>query len=129
MTLEDNIPIENIDVATAHLCQAQYCATHKDEALKLYCSTCTKLICRDCALVAHRQHDYAFVSDARKEVDAEMETLISDVNQNLTVFKHNLEQIKKVETAAASHLETLKANVNTFFDELIRSLETDVHYS
>ena len=51
-------------------------------------------------LINHCQHDYEFVNDARKKVDAEMESLISDVNQKLNIFKHNLDQIKKVETAA-----------------------------
>ena len=116
--------IDDIDVTTFQPCQVRYCATHKGQSLKLYCETCTMLICCDCAVINHRQHDYEFVNNARKKVDAEMESLMSDVNQKLDVFKHNLEQIKKVETAATGHLDVLKADVNKFFDELAQSIET-----
>ena len=36
---------------------------------------------------------------------------------------NNLQQIAKVETAATGHSEVLKADVNTFFDKLVRSIE------
>ena len=117
------VSLENIGVTTFQPCHVRYCATHKGEALTLYCGTCTELICRDCALVAHRQHEFEFVSDARKQIDADMESLMSEVNEKLDLIKHNLEQIKKVEISATGHEEVLKADVNTFFDELVRSLE------
>ena len=30
------------------------CEEHEEEMLKLYCQTCEKVICRDCAIVEHR---------------------------------------------------------------------------
>ena len=115
--------IDDVDVATAHPCQVQYCATHKDEAVKLYCKTCTKLICCNCAIDDHRYHCYKYVSDARQEVDAEMESLMSNVSQKLDVFKHNFEEIKNIEVTATGHSDVLKADVNNFFDELVQSIE------
>ena len=101
----------------------QFCGVHKKEALKLYCETCKKLICRDCTLVDHRQHSYKFVEDARKQVDAEMGSLKSKVDRKLAVFKHNLNEIKKVEVSATGHSQVLKADINNFFDELVKSIE------
>ena len=115
--------IKDIDVATFQPCQVRYCASHKGEVLKLYCKTCKKLICRDCTLVDHHQHKYAFVKDARQQVNAEMKSLKHNVNQKLDKFKHNLQQIKQVETAATGHSEVVKADVNTFFDKLVQSME------
>ena len=69
------VPIDNINAATLQSSQIQYCPVHKEEVLKLYCETCSKLICRDCTLVDHRQHSYKFVEDARKQVDSEMGSL------------------------------------------------------
>ena len=115
--------IKDIDVATSQPCLFQHCATHKGEALRLYCETCTKLICRDCALVDHHQHKYTFVKDARKQVRDEMISLGHTVNKKLDILKHNLQQIKQVETAATGHSEVLKADVNTFFDKLVQSIE------
>ena len=76
-----------------------YCQVHKGEALKLYCETCEKLVCRDCILVDHHQHSYKFVQDARKQVTAEMMDLKSEVELKLPKLKRDLQVIKKVETA------------------------------
>ena len=117
------IPIEEVNVATLQSSQVQNCSAHKGEALKLYCETCMKLVCRDCTLVEHRQHTYTFVHDARQQVDARMASLSSEVKQKLDVLKKNLDEIKKVETAACGHLEVLKADINAFFDKLVQSID------
>jgi len=43
------------------------CSDHPEEILKLFCDTCQVPICRDCALVDHRDHVYAFL-DKSSEV-------------------------------------------------------------
>ena len=116
-------PTAEIDAATLQSFQMQFCGVHKKEALKLYCETCKKLICRDCTLVDHRQHDYKFVEDARKQVDAEMGSLKSKVDRKLAIFKHNLDEIRKVEVSATGHSQVLKADINNFFDKLVQSIE------
>ena len=117
------VSIQEINAATLQPCQNHYCKVHKAESLKLYCGTCSKLICRDCTLVEHRQHDYTFVEDARKQVDAEMDSLQSNVKQKLAAFKQNLQEIRKVEASATGHAQVLKADINAFFDELVCSIE------
>jgi len=37
------------------------CPVHSQEQLKLYCDTCSRLTCRDCQLVEHKDHKYQFV--------------------------------------------------------------------
>ena len=117
------VSIHEINAVTLQPCQIHYCKVHKAESLKLYCGTCSKLICRDCTLVEHRQHDYSFIEDARKQVDAEMSSLQSDVKQKLATFRRNLREIRKVEESAAGHAQVLKADINVFFDKLVCSIE------
>ena len=117
------IPVEEINTVTLQSSRVEHCPVHKDEALKLYCETCSKLVCRDCTLVEHRQHSYKFLEDSRKQIESEMSALKSDVEKKRAVFKHNLEEIKKVEAAALDYSEVLKADINSFFDELVRSIE------
>ena len=45
-----------------------FCADHEEEELKLYCRTCEEIICRDCTIVTHKQHDYTFIKDVREEL-------------------------------------------------------------
>ena len=117
------IPIQELDAATLQSSQIQYCAIHKNEAVKLYCETCMKLICRDCTLVDHRQHSYKFAHDARKEIDEKLSSLGQSVRLKNGVFRGDLGEIKKVESAAVSYSEILKADINLFFDKLMQSLE------
>ena len=115
------VPISQ--VSTAALCQTQYCGLHKGESLKLYCETCEELVCRDCTLVDHREHSYKFVQDARKQVETEMASLRSEVSEKLSVFKPDLAEIQKVETAVTGHPEVLKADINLFFDNIVKYIE------
>ena len=115
-------PIRELDAAGLS-CQVQYCAEHTSEAVKLYCATCQKLICRDCTLVEHRQHSYTFTHDARKKIDDEMATLAQTVHHKLGVFQANLGEMCKVESSVDTYTEKLKGKVYTFFDKLIKSIE------
>lgn len=36
----------------------KFCRLHPAEALRLFCFTCNQLTCRDCQLVAHKNHRY-----------------------------------------------------------------------
>ena len=117
------IPKGKVSAAALQSCRVHYCSAHKAEALKLYCETCEKLICRDCTLVEHRQHSYKFVQDARTLIEAQMATLESDVEGMLALLKHNLQVIEKVETSAVSHPQVLKADINLFFDNLVQLIE------
>ena len=117
------VPISEISAATLQSCQVHYCAFHKGEILKLYCETCNKLVCRDCTLVDHRQHSYKFLEDARKQLEAEMAALKVDVEKKLSVMELDLEEIKKVEIAATGHPHVVKADINLYFDGVVRLIE------
>ena len=117
------VPISEISAATLQSCQVHYCASHKGEILRLYCETCNKLVCRDCILVDHRQHSYKFSEDARRQLKEEMSTLKVEVEKKLSVLKLDLEEIKKVEAAATGHPHVVKADINLYFDGVVRSIE------
>ena len=117
------IPISEISVTAFQSSKVYYCQVHKGEPLKLYCETCKKLVCRDCILVDHHQHSYKFVQDARKQVTAEMMDLKSKVEKKLPKLKHDLQVIRKVETVVNGHPHALKADINVFFDNLVKSIE------
>ena len=117
------VPISEISVATFQSSKVYFCQLHEGESLKLYCETCKKLVCRDCILVDHRHHSYKFVQDARKQVTAEMMALKSKIEKKLIPLKHNLQEVNKFETAATGYPHVLKADINAFFDGLVRSIE------
>ena len=59
-----------------------------------------------------------------KKISDRMATLMEEGKKKLAMFENNLVEIKNAETSAAMYPEALKADVNTFCDELIRSIQT-----
>ena len=116
-------PIAEINVAALSSHRVHYCTRHKAEILKLYCETCEEVICRDCTLVEHRQHSYKFVQDARSQIERAMRSLMSDAQRKLFTYRHDLQEIEKVEKAASGHSQVLIADINLFFYNLTRSIE------
>ena len=44
--------------------KVMFCSKHPTKELDLYCETCEELVCRDCTVCIHRDHQYDLVTDA-----------------------------------------------------------------
>ena len=74
------------------------CNTHTNESLKVYCQDCHKLVCRDCTLIDHKNHRYAFVVDAAPLCKAEMKEKaesVKKISSDLKAAMKSLEDSKK----------------------------------
>ena len=100
-----------------------HCDEHKDELLKLFCKTCEKVICRDCALVKHRQHEYAFVHEFRHEAQKQLELLVKKVEEKQAEFKVHSEHLAKVRKSCSAAFDASKQEASAFFDKMVRSIE------
>jgi hypothetical protein len=100
-----------------------HCDEHKDEPLKLFCKTCEKVICRDCALVKHRQHEYVFVHEFRREVQSQLEALVKNAEEKQAEFKVHIEHVAKVRKSSSAAFDASKRKANTFFDKMVQSIE------
>ena len=70
------------------------CSKHPNEQLKLYCETCNELICRDCTVKAHRDHQYDLVSDCfQKHKDAILKSL-QPTKRNLGIVSGAITEVK-----------------------------------
>ena len=56
----------------------EFCVEHPEKKVKLHCLTCQVLICKDCALVKHKDHSYDFINtvaaDERKGLTAALDS-------------------------------------------------------
>ena len=78
------------------------CATHPSESLEVYCITCKSIICRDCALYAHRGHKFKQAVEASDEI---RKSLVSDSEElvaKLRTFRSHAEAVAKVEKHVTS---------------------------
>ena len=102
----------------------QYCEDHEGEILKLFCKTCEKVICRDCALVKHRSHNYSFIREVRPDTQQNLECLQKEVEEKLKEYKANMVYINGLQKAAGDVLNSCLKEVNETCDKLIEAIET-----
>jgi DNA-binding beta-propeller fold protein YncE len=81
------------------------CEKHKDESLKFSCE-CGQLICRDCALNEHKDHEYRTIEEIVSEERAIMKDLIIGIHnradQVVTYLNELDDMIKNIEEKYSS---------------------------
>ncbi len=103
--------------------EAAMCSKHPARELDLYCETCEKLVCRDCIVRVHQDHQYDLISDAfPKHKDAILAAL-----QPLKQLQQANEQALAEMEAQRAHLvkqqEGLEASIQHAFAHLQKALE------
>ena len=68
-----------------------YCTKHPAKELDLYCETCQEVICRDCILKVHRDHQYDLATDAFPQQRNVLITSVEPVEQQLASVNKVLE--------------------------------------
>ena len=86
------------------------CSKHRDELLKLYCHDCDKLVCRDCILIDHKDHEYAFVIDAAPQCKLEIKDKVEAVKKISVGLKSRVKSLNDSEKRLSDHsTATMKA--------------------
>ena len=94
--------------------QVSYCPRHPESILKIFCETCSELICIDCTIKLHQGHNYDLVADTfskhKNEIVARLQPVkqqFSTVTKALHTFEERVREIEeqKMTTEAAVHKE------------------------
>ena len=101
----------------------RYCSDHDGEELKLYCRTCQEVICRDCTIVTHKQHDYTFIKDVREELVQEMQDLLGRVEGKVEEFTHHQNHLQEVNRKSKESVDACRSKVQEYFKDWHRRLE------
>ena len=99
------------------------CLKHKDEVIKLYCTTCETTICRDCTIVDHRKHSFSFVEDVATEKKNELLKLLEKVKERKTEISNGITNISEREESVSARNESTVAEINKYFDNLAKILD------
>ena len=89
------------------------CSKHPAKELDLYCETCKEVICRDCILKVHRDHQYDLATDAFPQ---QMNVLISCVEhaeQQLVSVNKALEDLDTLRGEITSQRQALETNIRS----------------
>ena len=132
-------PLEDIEKEVAALVPPKkvvmICPTHPSKKLKLYCETCNELICRDCTVKAHREHQYDLVNDCfQKHKDAILKSL-QPTKRNLGIVSGAITEVKsrsdRLETRGEQTKERIRGTIDRLHDLLEarkRELSSQVDY-
>ena len=89
-----------------------FCIVHLKERLALFCNTCNKSICRNCALSDHKRHDTKFLQE-----------VYSKLTPNLSVLlDHTKSVCIKVENAIPV-IDWMFARINLKADNVLRDID------
>ena len=102
---------------------AMKCSKHPSEELKIYCETCNELICRDCTIKTHHDHQFDLVCDCFTKHRDSIIASLQPIKQQLNTVNHAVAEIDGRLMRMAENEATVKFDIQTAIDQLHEALE------
>ena len=100
------------------------CSEHNEEELKLYCETCSQLICLQCTIRNHNGHKYDLVSEVFEKHKNEIESSLKPVEQHLTSVKRALTELDACCGEINDQRASIEADIHSKVKRLYDILDT-----
>ena len=94
------------------------CSNHS-KPLEIFCRTCEELICHDCIVRIHRDHDYDLVSDCYPKHCQNLETSLKSVSNKVTAVTDVLTALTERENEIRKQGEVAKEEIHVMVEEMI----------
>ena len=91
---------------------------HHEEPLVLYCFSCSSLICRDCTVKDHRDHNFEFCKKAVINTKKDILARMKPIRQHKTDFDAAIKEVQAVTKALELHEGTMTNNIRVSFRKL-----------
>ncbi|KAH3756450.1 E3 ubiquitin-protein ligase TRIM71 [Pelomyxa schiedti] len=100
------------------------CSKHPHEELRWYCNTDKSLICRDCTLIDHKNHDFVFSSDLSSKFKENIASLCSKLSSCLE--KLSLSKLTAIGCCknADEVSEKVEAEIRTEFAKIVAAVNS-----
>ena len=105
--------------------RANVCKQHNDE-VRFYCEQCVICICRDCAILDHRDHNIISLDKGLKKKKLEIESKMQEVQANVPRLRNERETLEKRRTRMNKSIERATDEIHRTAEhniELIRQHE------
>ena len=117
---------EGVATGVALQQQSSHCTEHVDEELKLYCETCSEVICYKCAIKGpgkHYSHDCKSINEAFEKYKEEISAFLEPMGNQKTRIHQALTDLGKCSTEVTVQQAIVTANVEEAVEELYRMLK------
>eukprot|EP01088_Endostelium_zonatum_P002353 TRINITY_DN1288_c0_g3_i1.p1 TRINITY_DN1288_c0_g3~~TRINITY_DN1288_c0_g3_i1.p1 ORF type:complete len:370 (+),score=68.50 TRINITY_DN1288_c0_g3_i1:46-1155(+) len=98
------------------------CGVHPKEEIKLFCLTCQRLICRDCIIKAHKDHNYDFVEDVAAKEKEDLKIRVTQLKQMVSKLQRAVEEVQKTKTKLNTNAEAARAAIEEHAKQLIAQI-------
>ena len=99
------------------------CPKHSKNDLKIYCDTCSTLICMDCTIRLHKDHNYDLVADVLTKHKEELVSSLKPVKEKLDSVQRALKDFDTRAKAIHDQRTTIEANIHKEIGEQHRLLD------
>ena len=100
-----------------------YCSLHKGKELELYCESCEELICHNCTVKKHKDHQYDLVGDIFEEQKAKITASLEPVEMQLETLKKAVREMITKSKVVNANREEVKAEINKKTQQLHDAIE------
>ena len=100
-----------------------YCSLHQGKELELYCETCEELVCHNCIVKKHKDHQYDLVIDTFEQQRGEMVACLEPVEGHLEDVNKALVQMEAQLKAVITKRDAIAAEIRQKTLELQEMLE------
>ena len=97
------------------------CSTH-GKKMKIYCETCDGVICRDCTVRTHKDHEYDLVSASYTKHCQELEHSLNPVKGKIEALKKFLSALAKREGEIRKRGEGVLEEIHQMVEEMMNVL-------
>ena len=122
--LKDHQVIDPNTILVPPLMKALFCASHPTKKAELYCETCDELICQDCIVGIHHDHQYDLVAESFSKQEKVIVDSLKPIKEQISMLKG---AVKSVDTRCAAVVEqktAVVAEIHTVVTYLRQVLET-----
>ena len=101
---------------------APHCDVHK-EPLKLYCFTCRSLICPDCIVKDHKDHEYEFMASVATNAREKIAESVQPLKEAEAVLQKTSKGIKAAIGEVKHQGDAVTSSTTAYFKDLHRILD------
>ena len=100
-----------------------FCSSHPSKKAKLFCETCDELICRDCTVRVHRDHQYDLVPESFAKQEKVIVDSLKPVGEQIAALERVVESVDTRCAAVVEQKTAVVAEIHTAMAALRQVLE------
>ncbi|KAK3751074.1 hypothetical protein QZH41_010958 [Actinostola sp. cb2023] len=100
-----------------------FCGKHKGKKQKLFCKTCEEMICRNCTIIDHKDHDICFIVDIAQEHKEKLTKEIKTTSATKEKVEVSLKLVQVMKKRAKENLVNTEKRIDDVINKQIRALE------